>query len=55
MELKNVKLFTKRGNKPFTEGVVGHLKLLADRTTLEERLREPFSSLRDTNYPPLIF
>ncbi|EKM81587.1 hypothetical protein AGABI1DRAFT_125958 [Agaricus bisporus var. burnettii JB137-S8] len=44
MDLKNVKLFTKRGDKPFTEGVVGHLKLLADRTTLEERLlfrREP--------------
>lgn len=40
MELKGVKLFTKRGDKPFAEGVVGHVKLLADRTTLEERLCE---------------
>ncbi|KAF9454414.1 hypothetical protein P691DRAFT_797195 [Macrolepiota fuliginosa MF-IS2] len=44
MELKGVKLFVKRGDGPFAEGIVGHLKLLADRTTLDERLlfrREP--------------
>lgn len=44
MELKGVKLFVKRGNKPFAEGIAGHLKLLAHKTTLEERLlfrREP--------------
>ncbi|KAF9529018.1 hypothetical protein CPB83DRAFT_906497 [Crepidotus variabilis] len=44
MELKNVKLYIKRGNKNFGEGIPGHLKLLSHRTTLEERLlfrREP--------------
>jgi len=29
----------KRGNKPFAEGIVGHIKLLSHRTTLSERLR----------------
>lgn len=44
MELNSVKLYIKRGDKPFTEGIVGHFKLLKDRTTLDERLlfrREP--------------
>ncbi|KAJ3576553.1 hypothetical protein NP233_g366 [Leucocoprinus birnbaumii] len=44
MDLKGVKLFVKRGDKPFAEGMVGHCKLLKDRTTSEERLlfrREP--------------
>ncbi|TFK24548.1 hypothetical protein FA15DRAFT_414450 [Coprinopsis marcescibilis] len=43
-EIKGVKLFIKRGNKPFASGMVGHLKLLSDRKTLAERLlfrREP--------------
>lgn len=44
MELKGVKLFVKRGDKPFSDGVVGHVKLLSSKTTLDERLlfrREP--------------
>lgn len=44
MELKGVKLYVKREDKPFAEGMVGHCKLLKDRITLEERLlfrREP--------------
>ncbi|KAF5379439.1 hypothetical protein D9615_006515 [Tricholomella constricta] len=43
-ELKGVKLFVKRGNKPFSDGMIGHVKLLSDKTTLHERLlfrREP--------------
>lgn len=40
MELKGVKLFVKRGDKPFSDGVVGHAKLLSSKTTLDERLRE---------------
>ncbi|EAU90747.2 hypothetical protein CC1G_04016 [Coprinopsis cinerea okayama7 len=43
-EIKGVKLFIKRGNKPFASGMVGHLKLLSDKKTLAERLlfrREP--------------
>ncbi|KAH6915678.1 hypothetical protein BKA70DRAFT_467110 [Coprinopsis sp. MPI-PUGE-AT-0042] len=43
-EVKGVKLFVKRGNKPFASGMVGHLKLLSDRATQAERLlfrREP--------------
>jgi len=47
MELKGVKLFTKRGNKSFAEGVVGHLKLLSNRTTLEERIRKSLQLLED--------
>ncbi|KAJ3501018.1 hypothetical protein NLJ89_g9530 [Agrocybe chaxingu] len=44
LELKGVRLFTKRGSKPFAEGVAGHIKLLSNRTTMEQRLlfrREP--------------
>ncbi|PPQ95971.1 hypothetical protein CVT26_016187 [Gymnopilus dilepis] len=44
LEQKGVKLYTKRGDKPFSEGVVGHMKLLSNRTTHEERIlfrREP--------------
>jgi len=44
LELKGVKLFVKRGDKPFSDGVVGHAKLLSSKTTLDERLlfrREP--------------
>jgi hypothetical protein len=42
MELKGVRLYVKRGEKPFAEGMVGHCKLLKDRTTLEERLCKYF-------------
>ena len=42
LEQKGVKLYTKRGDKPFSEGVVGHMKLLSNRTTHEERIRESF-------------
>lgn len=38
-EIKGVKLFVKRGNKPFASGMVGHLKLLVDKKTSKERLR----------------
>ena len=38
-DLKGVKLFVKRGNKPFASGMVGHLKLLSDKETSKERLR----------------
>lgn len=44
LELKGVKLFVKRGDKPFSDGLVGHMKLLSNKTTLDERLlfrREP--------------
>ncbi|KAF8957138.1 hypothetical protein BDZ97DRAFT_122029 [Flammula alnicola] len=44
LEQKGVKLFIKRGNKPFSEGIPGQIKLLSNRTTLEERIlfrREP--------------
>jgi hypothetical protein len=40
LELKGVKLYVKRGDKAFSDGVVGHVKLLSHRTTLDERLRE---------------
>ncbi|KAG6889766.1 hypothetical protein C0995_014693 [Termitomyces sp. Mi166 len=39
-EIRGVKLFVKRGDKPFSDGMPGHLKLLSDRTTLDERLCE---------------
>ncbi|PPQ79821.1 hypothetical protein CVT25_002975 [Psilocybe cyanescens] len=38
LEQRGVKLYTKRGNKAFSEGVVGHVKLLSNRSTLEERI-----------------
>ncbi|KDR80922.1 hypothetical protein GALMADRAFT_1115756 [Galerina marginata CBS 339.88] len=44
LEQKGVKLYAKRGDKPFSDGVVGHIKLLSNRSTLEERIlfrREP--------------
>ena len=37
-EIKGVKLFVKRGDKPFSDGMPGHLKLLSDKTTLDQRL-----------------
>ena len=40
LELKGVKLYVKRGEKPFSDGVTGHVKLLSNKTTLDERLRE---------------
>ncbi|KAI0690976.1 hypothetical protein BC835DRAFT_1417457 [Cytidiella melzeri] len=43
-ELKGVKLFVKRGKKEFSTGMLGHVKLLCDKTSKEERLvfrREP--------------
>ena len=40
LELKGVKLFMKRGDKPFSDGLIGHIKLLSNRTTLDERICE---------------
>ena len=40
LELKGVKLYVKRGEKPFSDGVTGHVKLLSNKATLDERLRE---------------
>ena len=39
LEQKGVRLFIKRGDKPFSEAIPGHIKLLANRATLEERIR----------------
>ena len=33
-------MFVKRGDKPFSDGILGHIKLLSNRTTLDERIRE---------------
>ncbi|KAG6917101.1 hypothetical protein DXG01_003921 [Tephrocybe rancida] len=44
LELKGVRMYVKRGDKPFSEGMLGHVKLLSDKSTLDERLlfrREP--------------
>jgi hypothetical protein len=38
LELKGVKLFIKRGDKNFSDGMIGHIKLLSNKTTLDERL-----------------
>ncbi|KAF9563590.1 hypothetical protein CPC08DRAFT_721548 [Agrocybe pediades] len=43
-EQKGVKLYTKRGDKPFVDGVVGHIKILSHKETKEQRIlfrREP--------------
>ncbi|KAL0579514.1 hypothetical protein V5O48_002507 [Marasmius crinis-equi] len=43
-ELKNVKVFIKRGAKEFSDGMLGHIKLLSDKNQEKERLifrREP--------------
>lgn len=40
LELKGVKLYVKRGEKPFSDGVTGHVKLLSNKATLDERIRE---------------
>ncbi|KAL0954142.1 hypothetical protein HGRIS_005281 [Hohenbuehelia grisea] len=37
-ELKHVKLYTKRGKRAFSEGLLGHVKLLSHKTTSERRL-----------------
>ena len=42
LELKSVKLFVKRGDKPFSDGMMGHVKLLSNRKTLDERICEFF-------------
>ncbi|KAG6816527.1 hypothetical protein H0H87_005389 [Tephrocybe sp. NHM501043] len=44
LELKGVKMFIKRGDKPFSDGMQGHIKLLSDKETHGQRLlfrREP--------------
>ncbi|KAF4593644.1 hypothetical protein EYR40_008432 [Pleurotus pulmonarius] len=44
LELKNIKLFVKRGKKSFSNGMIGSIKLLANKSTNSERLlfrREP--------------
>ncbi|KAH8104077.1 hypothetical protein BXZ70DRAFT_681739 [Cristinia sonorae] len=43
-ELKGVKLLIKRGNKDFTDGILGHVKFLSNKQTKDERIvfrREP--------------
>lgn len=40
MELKGLKLFVKRGSNAFSEGIFGHIKLLSNLETQEQRLRE---------------
>ncbi|TCD67390.1 hypothetical protein EIP91_012425 [Steccherinum ochraceum] len=43
-ELKGVKLLVKRGDKDFTDGILGHVKLLSNKKTKDERIvfrREP--------------
>lgn len=37
-ELKGAKLFVKRGDNEFSTGMLGHIKMLKDKTTGEERL-----------------
>ena len=39
LEQKGVKLYIKRGDRPFGDGMLGHVKLLSKRTTGEERIR----------------
>jgi hypothetical protein len=39
LEQKGVKLYVKRGDRPFGDGMLGHVKLLSNRTTGEERIR----------------
>lgn len=39
LEQKGVKLYVKRGDRPFGDGMLGHVKLLSKRTTGEERIR----------------
>jgi hypothetical protein len=39
-ELKGVKLFVNRGHKGFNDGIFGHVKLLSNKETKSERLRE---------------
>ena len=40
LELKSVKLFVKRGDKSFSDGMMGHIKVLSNRKTLDERICE---------------
>ena len=40
LEAKSVKLYVKRGKKNFSEGMTGHIKVLASKGTDSERLRE---------------
>lgn len=37
-ELKGVKLYIKRGEREFSDGMLGHVKLLSHRQTSAERL-----------------
>jgi len=38
-ELKGVKMYMKRGSKDFTDGFMGHIKLLSSKTSEDQRLR----------------
>ena len=39
MEIRAVRLYTKRGSKGFSEGVVGTMKVLRHKETQKQRLR----------------
>ena len=51
-ELKGLKLFVKRGEKGFTGGMPGHIKLLSKKNSQksEERLREFFFMHHTSTY-----
>ena len=40
LEHKGVKLCVKRCEKPFSDGVAGHVKLLSNKATFDEQLRK---------------
>ena len=40
MEIKGAKVFIKRGNSEFCEGILGNVKLLKHKETGEQRIRE---------------
>ena len=39
-ELKGVKLYIKHGSREFTDGLIGHIKLLSNKDSESGRLRE---------------
>ena len=57
--LKGVKLFIKHGSREFTDGLIGHVKLLSSKDSESGRLREststlsaPLTDTQNFSFPP---
>lgn len=49
-DIKGVRLYIKRGERDFTSGMLGHVKLLSNKTSENQRLRKLTSLSRSIDF-----